>query len=125
MLAIVLFALGELNSYSSLILFGLLNIFYLVTITAKPFKIVIDQDKSILELYYLVSPIMGVKKASLQNVESSFNYEIISKGGAKARILKIKCGNKILAALLSDYNGWDEKNLATIFEQLNNLKKLN
>jgi hypothetical protein len=124
LLATVLFVLGGLNSYTALILFGLVNIFYLATVATKPFKIVIDQDKLLIEVHYLLSQVKKATIVPLREIECSFNYEVLARGG-KAKMLKIRYGNKILAALISDYNGWDDKNLTLIFEQLNDLKKLN
>lgn len=59
----------------------------------------------------------------LRDVECSFDYEVQARGG-RAKVLRIRYGNKSIVELLPDYNGWAEKSLVQIFEKLNDLKKL-
>jgi len=122
----VVFLLSQtkLQLNTALIVFGVVNIFYLATVISKPFKIIIDQDRLLLEIHYLLSHLKKHKVVPLQDVECSFNYEVRARGG-KAKVLKIMNGNKPIAELLADYNGWDEKSLTQICEKLNDLKKLN
>ena len=122
LLTIALFVLGGLEFYSTLILFALVNIFYVITIMSKPFRIIIDRDKSILEIHYLLDRLKKATIIPLPEIECSFNDKVLARGGS-AKALKIEFGGKVLVELMSDYNGWDEKNLILIFEQLNNVKK--
>src|SRR5579859_4748392 len=123
LLTIVLFVLGELNVFSALILFVLVNIFYISTIIFKLFKIIIDRDKSILEIHYMLDQLRKATIIPLTEIKCSFNDEVLARGG-RAKILKIEFGGKVLVKLMSEYNGWNEENLILIFEQLNDVKKL-
>ncbi len=113
----------KIGSQATLILFALINITYLGSISSKPFKIIIDQDKLVVEIHYLHSRLKKNKIFPLHEIECSFNYEIRARGG-KARVLKIKYRNESVMELLSGYNGWDEKTLTQIFEKMNSLKEL-
>jgi hypothetical protein len=108
----------------ALIMFGIVNISYLVSIISKPFRLIIHQDKLLLEIRYLLSFLKKRKIIPLHEIECSFNYEVRARGG-KAKVLKIIYKNKTVVELLPDYNGWGEKSLIQIFEKLNDLRKFN
>jgi hypothetical protein len=123
LLAIILLVSGT-KLYTALILVGIVNLSYLATVINKPFKLIIHQDKLLLEIHYLLSFLKKSKVISLHEVECSFNYEVRARGG-KAKVLKIMYENKPIVELLPDYNGWAETSLTQIFEKLNDLKKFN
>jgi hypothetical protein len=115
---------AKLHFNTALIMFGIVNISYLASIVNKPFKLIIHQDKLLLEIHYLLSLLKKSKVVPLHDIECSFNYEVRARGG-KAKVLKIKYENRTVVELLPDYNGWAEKSLTQIFEKLNDLKKFN
>jgi hypothetical protein len=114
----------KIQANTAMIMFGIINISYLATVISKPFKIIIDQDRLLLEVHYFLHLLKKHKVVPLNEVECSFNYEVRARGG-KAKVLKITHGNKPIVELLPDYNGWDEKSLTQIWERLNDLKKFN
>jgi len=112
----------ELKIGSVLIVFGIINTSYCATVASKPFKILIDQDKQLLEVHYLLGVFKNPKIVSLREVECSFDYEVRARGG-RAKVLRVIYRNKSIVELQPDYNGWREERLLQIFEKLNDLKK--
>lgn len=121
-LLITIRLVSETGLYSALTLLGIVNISYLASIINKPFRLVIHQDKLLLEIHYFLSFLKKSKVVPLHEVQCSFDFEVRARGG-KAKVLKIFNKNERVVELLSDYNGWDEKSLAQICVQLNDLKK--
>lgn len=121
LVAIVL-TLSSAQLMAALLVMGFVNVAYLYTLIFKPFKIIIDQDKLLMEIHYFSIILKKHKIVPLREVECTFNYEVRARGG-KARVLKIKYRNEPVVELLPEFNGWDSENLMKIFKKLNDLKK--
>jgi hypothetical protein len=114
---------GNLHSNTPWIMFLIINLSYLVTAISKPFRIIIDQDKLLLEIYYPLS-LRKHRIIPLNEVVCSFEYEVRARG-SKSKVLRIMRDTKTIVELLPDYNGWNEQSLIQICEKLNDLKKFN
>lgn len=122
-IAIILFVVQS-NIYTAVILLGVVNVFYLGSLFNKPIKIRIHQDRSLLEVHYLIGFLKRPKVVSLSDVQSTFEHEVQARGG-KAKVLRVTYNNQSIVELLVDFNGWDEKRLAELWESLQNVKKFN
>jgi len=124
LMAIIFFLSStELRISSVLIVFAIVNISYCATVVSKPLKILIDQDRSLLEVHYLLGFFKKPKIVSLREVECRFDYEVRARG-IKVKVLRVIYKKKSIVELLPDYNGWKEEHLVQIFEKLNDLKQI-
>ncbi len=102
-------------------LIAIIDVVYIISIPYKPSKLIVDEEKLMLEIYYPLSALKPVRMVSLQNLDCTFDYEIGSRGG-RIKNLRINLRGVNIVNISPDYNGWYEDNLLLLYRKLDELK---
>ncbi|MFN8314657.1 MAG: hypothetical protein U0289_17760 [Cyclobacteriaceae bacterium] len=103
-----------------LIVIGLVNAYYIATLTFKrlPIKILVDQELKVLIIESLHVIQIEKKQYNINELTYSYKEEMRAKG-ILVKVLRVKDaqGENILE-LIPNYNGWSEGKLIEILETL-------
>lgn len=103
-----------------LVLSAIASVSYLTSLISIPKKIVIDEQRSTFEMYYIFGAIRKPRVAPLNEIHLTFNYEVRARG-VRSQVLKITHNDKTIAKLLPQY-GWDKRTLNRIISSIKGLR---